>query len=87
MRTNYVTLAAGLALTGTSFALPTEDAGLYNFLSRRAFSPDNTCGDVYGGANKSYTCDATVNEGGCCSQYGYCGNSTGTHYFLLLAQT
>jgi hypothetical protein len=68
MRTNFVLL--GFALAAVSFALPTEDAGLYDFLSRRAISPDNTCGNAYAGANKSYTCDATINNGGCCSQYG-----------------
>lgn len=76
MRTNFITMAMGLAIAGMSFALPTEDAGLYAFLSKRAVSSNNTCGDVYGGANRSYSCNATANEGGCCSQYGHCGNST-----------
>lgn len=70
MRANLISLAFSFGLVGLGYALPTDDAGLYSFLSRRAVSPDNTCGDVFGGANKSYTCDATVNEGGCCSQYG-----------------
>ncbi|KAF8865872.1 glycoside hydrolase/deacetylase [Acephala macrosclerotiorum] len=76
MRANLISLAFGFAFVGLSHALPTDDAGLYSFLSKRAVSPDNTCGNAFGGANNSYVCDATVNEGSCCSQYGYCGNST-----------
>jgi hypothetical protein len=70
MRANILSLAFGLAFATLCYALPAEDAGLYAFLSKRAVSPDNTCGNVYAGSNKSYTCDATVNTGGCCSQYG-----------------
>jgi len=72
MRVNFIIL--GLALAGISSALPTEDSGLYGFRSKRAVSPDNTCGNVYAGANNSYTCDATINSGGCCSQYGTCAS-------------
>ena len=76
MRSHIFTLVAAFALTGMSVALPAEhDAGYYNFLSRRAVSPDNTCGIVMG-QTAGYSCDASVNEGGCCSQYGYCGNSS-----------
>ena len=78
MRTNFVALAIGLAFGGISTALTTEEADFYSYLSKRALSPDNTCGDAYAGANKSYSCDPTSNNGGCCSQYGYCGNTTGT---------
>ncbi|KAH8798836.1 hypothetical protein F5882DRAFT_508495 [Hyaloscypha sp. PMI_1271] len=65
----------GFARAAMSLTLPVEDDGLYNFLSKRAVSPDNTCGNVYAGANGGYFCDATLNSGGCCSQYGtcYCG--------------
>lgn len=81
MRTTFLTAAFSLTLTGMSVALPAEhDTGLYQFLSRSAavVSPDNTCGNLFAGANNSYSCDATTNDGGCCSQYGYCGNSSGT---------
>jgi hypothetical protein len=81
MRTSLVML--GFALAAMSSTLPVEDAGLYNFLSKRAVSPDNTCGNVYAGANKSYSCDATLNSGGCCSQYGTCA-SLGTNFLFSL---
>lgn len=72
MRASWVTLAVGLTLSNVCCALPAEGSGLSNFLSKRAVvSPDNTCGTLFGGANNNYTCDATVNTGGCCSQYGY----------------
>jgi hypothetical protein len=70
MHVELITLC--LALAGMSATLPTEDARLYEWFSRRAVSPGNTCRNVYAGANKSYSCDATVNSGGCCSQYGKC---------------
>ncbi|PQE16751.1 chitin deacetylase protein [Rutstroemia sp. NJR-2017a BBW] len=79
MRSNFFTLAVGLVLSGVSFALPadSQDPGFLAFLSKRAIvSPDNTCGNSYAGSNNSYKCDATVNAGGCCSTYGYCGNTT-----------
>ncbi|KAH6684069.1 hypothetical protein B0J14DRAFT_3322 [Halenospora varia] len=79
MRAQIFTAVVSLALTGLTNALPTEnniDMGLYNFLSKRAVSPDNTCGSLFSGANNNYTCDATNNQGACCSQYGYCGNTT-----------
>ncbi|EPE34144.1 Glycoside hydrolase/deacetylase [Glarea lozoyensis ATCC 20868] len=76
MRSTFFTLATAFTLTSLSVALPAEhDAGYYNFLSRRAVSPDNTCGVVMG-QTAGYSCDASANEGGCCSQYGYCGNSS-----------
>ncbi|KAH9220986.1 hypothetical protein DL95DRAFT_442226 [Leptodontidium sp. 2 PMI_412] len=78
MRSNLATLAVSLTLFGFCSALPAEDAGLYNSLLKRVvvISPDNTCGTLFNGANSNYSCDATVNAGGCCSQYGYCGNTT-----------
>lgn len=51
-------LILSFALADIGFALPTADNGLYDFLSKRATSPDNTCGDVYAGGNNSYSCDA-----------------------------
>lgn len=47
-----------------------------NSLLKRTVSPDNTCGDVSNGDNGGFTCDETVNDGGCCSQFGFCGNTT-----------
>ena len=35
--------------------------------------PDGRCGSTYGGA----TCDPKGSFGGCCSKYGYCGNTPG----------
>lgn len=74
MRVNFIML--GFALAGISSALPTEDTGEHRFLSELAVSPDNTCGNVFAGANNSYTCDATVNSGGSCSQYGNCASAS-----------
>jgi hypothetical protein len=87
MRVGILRLATGLAFAVIASALPAPDLdmGLYNFLSRRAVSPDNTCGNAFAGANSSYTCDAAVNNGGCCSQYGYCGNTTGMFCMFLQA--
>ena len=84
MWTTFIAAALSFAFADLSYALPTEiDVALYNFFSERAgvvVSPDNTCGSVVAGANMSYSCDAAKNDGGCCSQYGYCGNSTGTFH-------
>ncbi|KAJ8064580.1 hypothetical protein OCU04_006908 [Sclerotinia nivalis] len=83
MKSLFLTLATGLALSSMGLAFPLEgtdsqDPGFLAFLSQRAItSPDNTCGNSFAGANKSYSCDATANTGGCCSAYGYCGNTTG----------
>ncbi|KAA8572830.1 hypothetical protein MFRU_003g00660 [Monilinia fructicola] len=72
----------GFTLSGVGLALPLEgvdsqDPGFLAFLSKRAIiSPDNTCGNSFAGGNNSYSCDATKNAGGCCSPYGYCGNTT-----------
>ncbi|ESZ96056.1 chitin binding protein [Sclerotinia borealis F-4128] len=82
MKSFFLTLAMGFALSGMGSALPLEgtdsqDSGFLAFLSKRAIaSPDNTCGNVFEGANNSFSCDATANTGGCCSAYGYCGNTT-----------
>ena len=79
MLVEYTKLAYALAVAFCTLTLarPAEDAGLYHQLSRRALSPDNTCGNVFNGNNKNYTCDPnSPTGGGCCSQYGYCGTTT-----------
>ena len=46
-------------------------------LLKRALTPDNTCGNVNNGLDHNYTCDPNLSGGGaCCSQYGYCGESS-----------
>ena len=77
MLTHFIIVAIGLIFASLSVSLPTEfDSALYNSLLKRVASPDNTCGDIYAGAHNGYSCDASTNTGGCCSQYGYCGNTT-----------
>jgi hypothetical protein len=84
MRSTFFTLAASFTFAGLSVALPREhDAGFYNFLSKRMISPDNSCGVVMGQTG-GYSCDAAANEGGCCSQYGYCGNTSCKLLFAFL---
>ncbi|KAL8997485.1 MAG: hypothetical protein Q9169_003265 [Polycauliona sp. 2 TL-2023] len=57
-------------------ARPADDSGLSHLLESRAPTPDNTCGNVFNGNNKGYTCDAkAANGGACCSSYGYCGST------------
>lgn len=51
-------LAALVALSSLAAAHPAD-------LLRRVVSPDETCGNVVGGANHGYTCIT----GNCCSQY------------------
>jgi hypothetical protein len=82
MRANFIILAIGLTFAETSTALTTEETDFYSYLSKHTLSPDNTCGDVYAGANKSCSCDATSDKGDCCSQCGYCGNNTGMSAIL-----
>jgi hypothetical protein len=72
MQLNIISPIVGLTFAAVTFALPTEDISLYTFLSKRTISPDNTCGNVLNGNNNGYSCNSTVNSGGCCSQYGYC---------------
>ncbi len=71
-----MTAAVSFAFAGMSYAMPTSDDGLYEYLSKRVVSHDNTCGKPYAGANNSYSWGAT-NAGPCCSQHGYCDNSIG----------
>jgi len=63
-----IILVAGLAVSTLSSALPDggDSVGFFDFLTKRTVSPDETCGDVSNGDNNGYTCDATVNDGGCC---------------------
>lgn len=64
MRLNcFVFVAFGVVSLAS--ALPAEDSGAFSLL-KRVVSPDETCGDVSNGDNNGFTCDATVNEGGCC---------------------
>jgi hypothetical protein len=83
MRFSFFGLAVGLAMAGLSSAVPSNSNCPVLMLSTRSISPDNTCGNSFAGANNSYTCDATVNPGGCCSAYGFCGNTTGKFFFLV----
>lgn len=71
---SLVTIACAWA--PIALARPAEDAALYHSLNSRALSPDNTCGNLFNGNNKGYTCDPkSANGGPCCSAYGYCGTS------------
>ena len=83
MRTSFFGLAVGLAIAGLSSGVPSNSNYPYILLSTRSISPDNTCGNSFAGANNSYICDASVNHGGCCSAYGYCGNTTGKTMFVI----
>ncbi|KAL8975531.1 MAG: hypothetical protein Q9197_000208 [Variospora fuerteventurae] len=70
----YVVLAA--SWPSVALARPADDRALYHLLNSRALSPDNTCGNLFNGNNKNYTCDPKSPTGGsCCSQYGYCGST------------
>lgn len=83
MRLSFFGLAVGLAMSGLSSAVPSNSNHPVHQISARSVSPDNTCGNSFAGANNSYTCDATVNPGGCCSAYGFCGNTTGRLLFSV----
>ncbi|KAL8952454.1 MAG: hypothetical protein Q9222_001645 [Ikaeria aurantiellina] len=76
MRFTFAHILFVSALAPFVFARPAEDASLNQFLSKRALSPDNTCGNVFNGNNKGYTCDPKAPAGGqCCSAAGYCGTT------------
>ncbi|MCJ1243780.1 hypothetical protein MMC30_000977 [Trapelia coarctata] len=63
-----LTLSLGLAVARPKHAFLHQH--------KRTLTPDNTCGNIVAGNNKGYTCDPSdFWGGGCCSQYGYCGNS------------
>ena len=67
-------LALGFNLLSIGLALPSENVPFGQPVSRRALTPDNTCGITGGGGGKGYTCDPTLFQGGnCCSVNGYCG--------------
>ncbi|KAI1443975.1 carbohydrate-binding module family 18 [Annulohypoxylon stygium] len=57
-------ILASLSTTSLAFTLPP-------WLSQRDVSPDLTCGNT-GAGTEGYTCPDSL----CCSQYGYCGNTT-----------
>ena len=77
MRLTLVQLAVGLGLAGLGLALPSEDLRLRSYLSGRALTPDNTCGNIQNGNNKGFTCDpSNANGGGCCSASGWCGEDS-----------
>ncbi|RPA72947.1 glycoside hydrolase/deacetylase [Ascobolus immersus RN42] len=69
-----------LALLDTALAIPFINVNRYlpsnhgHELNKRQVipSPDETCGLVFGGDGKGYSC-GVGNVGTCCSQYGYCG--------------
>jgi len=85
MRSNLNSLAVSLAFVAISYGFPSDSpiSGLLNLFSKRTISPDDTCGSVNAGNNNNYTCDAASDAGGCCSQYGYCGNTTGMFNYSL----
>jgi len=61
--------ASALAIISSTLASETQDSVFSGFLTKRVVSPDNTCGNVVNGANDGYSCDATVNDGGCCVSF------------------
>ncbi|MCJ1413341.1 hypothetical protein MMC19_007446 [Ptychographa xylographoides] len=71
---NFCILSICVALT---VARPNSHSFLHDRKYKRALTPDNTCGDIDGGNGKGYFCDpANAWGGACCSQHGYCGNSS-----------
>ena len=71
-----IQVLAGLAVVGFSNAFPSEDVTLVESFSKRALTPDNTCGNLGAGGGKGYTCNPALPQGGgCCSASGYCGKS------------
>lgn len=76
MRLTSAHIVLACAWVPTALARPAEGSGLSHFLSRRAPTPDNTCGNIFNGNNNGYTCVANAPNGGaCCSPYGYCGST------------
>lgn len=74
MQLTFAHVVLACAWTSVALARPAEEAGLSHLLNSRALSPDNTCGNVFNGNNKGYTCDPNAPDGGpCCSAYGFCG--------------
>ncbi|CAL8582071.1 hypothetical protein XPA_007748 [Xanthoria parietina] len=74
MQLTFAHVVLACAWTSVALARPAEEAGLSHLLNSRALSPDNTCGNVFNGNNKGYTCDPNSPNGGpCCSAYGFCG--------------
>lgn len=76
MMFTFTQLVLVLSWISVALARPTEDTELYHFLNSRALTPDNTCGNIFNGNNKNYSCNPQSPSGGpCCSQYGYCGSA------------
>lgn len=77
MKVTFAHIIFASAFAPGALARPREDEGFYHFLSSRALSPDSSCGNLFNGNNKNYTCDPNSPNGGpCCSQYGYCGTTS-----------
>ncbi|MCJ1464811.1 chitin deacetylase [Pseudocyphellaria aurata] len=74
MQWTVLSLAVGLAMTGSTCAFPFDD--LQSRALVGALTPDNSCGNVANGNGKGYLCDANSETGGCCSQYGFCGKTS-----------
>lgn len=78
MYSRSIYTALGLVFAIRSSAVPTESpgsqlSGLHSLVGR-ALTTDNTCGNVFAGNGKNYTCDPALAQGGaCCSGSGYCG--------------
>lgn len=68
MHTNFITAAVGIAIVGLASAHPQAARREAVLAKRVLISPDNTCGIQVDKTNTGYSCDATVNNGGCCSQ-------------------
>lgn len=66
MLSNYFIAFGLVIIAGLSSALIVENPEASVSLFKRVVSPDETCGNVSNGNNKGYSCDATVDEGGCC---------------------
>ncbi|KAF8463595.1 hypothetical protein BDZ91DRAFT_298776 [Kalaharituber pfeilii] len=63
----------GIAMyTIATVAHPLDSVNPFRSLSRRAESPDNSCGLTGAGNSFGYSCGAS-NLGPCCSQHGWCG--------------
>lgn len=73
---NYLRVTLVLSCLGSilAFPFPWKETRVRSFLTGRALTPDNTCGNVQNGQNKGYSCDPSIeNGGGCCSSSGFCG--------------
>ena len=70
----YQSLSLIFGIVPTVVCSSRLDNVFFDLLSKRALTPDNTCGSVAGGNGNNYTCDPSLlNGGACCSSSGYCG--------------